>query len=542
MDTKGVAAPSFFRAIRLIAVLLAAGCIAFSLVFSQLAPLGVWPNLIFGTPKALEFDPGGFYLDAAHQLVWGGTPLFEGHPGTPLLLLLSGVQHVYYFLAGGSSGLSFTEFIARNLPTVFVLSKGMMTLLHLAAAFVTYHLARRILWDERPAVFAALGYLTSLPVAHYLSRISVEPLMVLCFELSLLAIWSYEKRAAEGRPRSALGFAGLSAMAAVSGVVTKLSFLVPLPPFLLAIVLLGGWGNPRVPSIPWRLRAAASLVFLSSAAMVLFVYSQLIDWDGFFQLWSRFTGREGGLPWSLANLLPGTSSDRAFVLCEFAYLGLAFAGFVAFVRRVPERRMQVLQVSVWFAWGVVLYAYRVSLAGTLRPFHYFHLSNAIAALFFGYAILLALQRLAVPDRGWQAAVLGVLAILGIHAGSLWAVVGSRLQDAAFYAPNREIHRVIAGLGPERRLGCIECDPRTLETRRGYFGLHSVGWTTGKNGERSLLAAEFESLFVPVGEDQIAADAVRLHVEALGATVVVVDSTAMPSRRRRSRGRARSGLE
>jgi hypothetical protein len=515
---------------------------AFSIVFSSLAPLGVWPNLIFGTPKALEFDPGGPYLDAAHQLAWGGTQLFEGHPGTTLMLLLSGVQHLYYSLAGGSAGLSFTEFTARSLPTVFLLSKGMTTLLHLAAAFVTYLFARRILRDDRPAAFAALGYLSSLPVAYYLSRISVEPLMVLCFELSLLAIWRYEERAAEGRHRSGLGFVVLSALAAMSGVVTKLNFLAPLPPFLLAIVLLGGWGDRGAPSVPWRIRARASLVFLSSSALVLLAYSQLIDWEGFFRLWSGFTEREGGVPWRLANLLPRKSADGAFVLCEFVYLGLALAGCVAFVQRVPERRMQVLQVSVWFVWGVALYAFRVSLAGTLRPFHYFHLSNAIAAVFFGYAILLGLQRVARPAQGWRAAALGSLLILGIHAVGLWAVVDSRLQDATHYAPNREIHRVIAELEPQQRLACIGCDPRMLKTRAGYFGLHSVGWTNGLNDERSRLAEEFESLFVPVREGQVAAEAVRFHVEALEANVVVVDRAALPPRRRRPGDPARRRLE
>jgi len=180
----GEADPSFRRAIGVAAALLVTTYLIFSGVFSYLAPMGDWKNEIFGHPVWSEWDPGGPYVDSAHQLTWGQGQLFEGHPGLGLMLPLSGLQHAYYALAGSDSDYTFTEYTARNLPTVFVLSKLLMTTLHLVACFVTFLLARRVLRDDRAAAFAAFGYATSLNVGYYLTRISVEPVVVICFVLS----------------------------------------------------------------------------------------------------------------------------------------------------------------------------------------------------------------------------------------------------------------------------------------------------------------------------------------------------------------------
>jgi hypothetical protein len=304
LGKSGDADPSFRRAIGIVATLLGVTYLIFSGVYGQSAPLGDWKKQIFGQSAWSEWDPGGPYVDAAHQVAWGEGQLFEGHPGTVLILLLSGLQHVYYAVAGSGTGFSFTEFTARNLPMVFVLSKLMLTILHLAACFVTFLLAKRVLRDERAAAFAALGYATSLPVGYYLSRTSVEPLVVIFFVLSLLAIWRYQDLALDDRLAPALQFAALSATLAVSGAVTKLNFLAPLIPFLTLYVLLGGWreGNARL--VPRRTRFLALLVFTGTAAGVGIFYSQFIDWVGFFGLW-RVVAAAKSPPWELVELLPG---------------------------------------------------------------------------------------------------------------------------------------------------------------------------------------------------------------------------------------------
>src|SRR5262245_45980855 len=156
------------------ALALAAALFAFSALMSAGAPLGSWPNRIFGEPAWYELDPGSFYVTAAHELTFGTPALFLGHPGTPLLLLLEGVQQGLYALAA-EPGLSYTAFTARNLPGVIVASKLLVTVLHLVSFAFLFAFARKLLRDELAAWCACLGYATSLPALYYVSRISVEP-------------------------------------------------------------------------------------------------------------------------------------------------------------------------------------------------------------------------------------------------------------------------------------------------------------------------------------------------------------------------------
>jgi len=428
VSRTGDADPSFRRTIGIVAILIAVTYLTFSSVYSQSAPMGNWENQIFGQSAWSEWDPGGPYVDAAHQLAWGQGQLFEGHPGTVLIILLSGLQHAYYTAAGSGTGFAFTEFTARNLPTVFVLSKLMLTLLHLIACFVTFLLAKRVLLDERAAAFAALGYATSLPVGYYLSRISVEPLVVIFFVLSLLAIWRYQDLALEQRLAPALLFAALSATLAVSGVVTKLNFLAPLVPFLALYVLLGGWreGNERL--VPGRTRLLALLVFSTTAVVVGTFYSQFIDWKGFFSLWRVFAGQKSPA-WELLELLPGFTPGRIFPLCELVFIILAAVGWIAFLRENPEQRMRALWLSAFGAWGLLMFGYRISSVASFLPFHYFHVTNVVVAVFFGHTVMLALRRLPLPDAGWRAAVLGLLGIAVIHSVTIWTVIDTRREDA-----------------------------------------------------------------------------------------------------------------
>ncbi len=529
MGWTGNVDPSFRRTIAIAAILIAVTYLTFSGVYSQSAPMGDWKNQIFGQSAWSEWDPGGPYVDAAHQLAWGQGQLFEGHPGTVLILLLSGLQHMYYTVAGSGTGFDFTEFTARNLPTVFVLSKLMMTLLHLVACFVTFLLAKRVLRDERAAAFAALGYATSLPVGYYLSRISVEPLVVIFFVLSLLAIWRYQDLALEERLAPALQFVALSATLAVSGVVTKLNFLAPLVPFLALYVLLGGWreGNERL--VPGRTRLLALLVFTGTAATIGIFYSQFIDWPGFFALWRVFAGQESPA-WELAKFLPGFTPGRIFPLCELVFILLAAVGWAAFLRDNPEQRMRALWLSAFGVWGLLMFGFRISSVASFLPFHYFHVSNVVVAVFFGHAVMLALRRLPVPSVGWRAAVLGLLGIVLIHSLTVWTVIDTRRQDAALYAPNRQIHRVISDLSPEQSLGCVQCDHLMEPLPNGFFPtwypLSSVGWTLGRHPEiKSRLADEFASLFVPVTRADLGRRAKPIRLTAVKAVVFVLDGPA-----------------
>src|SRR5215470_1777430 len=146
MVEGAVTQPGSLRSLRLLVLIFAVGCLLFSGVYSYLAPYGWWSNYIFGRPAWGEHDPACFYVEAAHQLAWGEAPLFLGHPGSTLVLLLLGVQRTYYAL-GPSDGLSFTQFTARNLPTVFLLSKLLMTRLHLVSFVALFAYAKKLMRD-----------------------------------------------------------------------------------------------------------------------------------------------------------------------------------------------------------------------------------------------------------------------------------------------------------------------------------------------------------------------------------------------------------
>ncbi|MFQ5417329.1 MAG: hypothetical protein ACE5FL_09815 [Myxococcota bacterium] len=519
---------SFRRVARLIGSLLALVVFAVAGLFSARSPVGPWPNRIFGQDAWFETDPSASYVDAAHQLAWGEVSTFVGHPGTPLLLLLSGLQHATYALVGPPE-YSFTEFTARHLAAVFTLSKLMMTALHLVSFCAVFAFSRRLLRDERAAFFATLGYATSLPVLYYLSRISVEPLDVICFVGSLLAIWRYQDLAAVGRSGAALAFVAVSAAVAVSGVVTKLNFLAPLPPFLMFALALGGRGELAGGALPARIRASALGVFVAVGALVAVFYSQFTDWGTFFRSWleiaSNPPARES---WKLAYLLPGATARRAFLLCELAFLGFACAGWVALLRREHALRIRALWVSAFAGWGLLVFVYRAIEANSLIAFHYFHVTNVAVAVFFGYFAWLLLRRLRVEWTAWSTAAAGLLLVSAVHSLALWAVLDSRRFDIAAFESLRNVHESTARLEPSQRIGCVDRQRRIRNCRFRY--VHVLGpespwhpYTT------SVLKTEFEALFASNAPEWSPTDEPARYVPAFRRNLVILEAARGPTR-------------
>lgn len=496
----------------------AAGLLLFSGIYSYLAPFGGWENRIFEVPVWKETDPSGPYIAAAHEFAWGETPSFLGHPGSTLLLLLEGVQYAYYAL-GDSAGFSFTQFTARNLPTVVLLSKLLMTVLHLVSFFAVFVFAKQLVGSRRAACLASLGYATSFPVLYFLSRVSVEPLMVIFFIASFLAIWRFQELAAEGRDGAALGFVGLAAVAAACGALTKFSFLGPLPLFLLLYLLAGLRPQPRAP-IAARTSKLALLVFCGVSAAAALLSTQFVDWQIFFGFWHGTTQRE--LPsfrWIPLGLLPGLQPDRIFLLTELVFISLGAIGGVAFTRRASPGRSRALWASAYAGYALLIWGYRCSTVGSLLPFHYFFLTQVLVAVFFGYFGELALRRLPKRSTSRRLAFLGLAAVVVGHAIGILAVVDSRRHDVAMYAPNRAIYALISQLSPSQRLGI---DRRSLPKVRRLHGL-GVPYVL----KETVLLEEFRRIFAPADMDSIPSDARRLFVPALGTHVAVVEGRPGP---------------
>jgi len=499
---------------------LAAALLAFSALMSAWAPLGGWPNRIFGEPAWYEFDPGSFYVAAAHDLHFGTPALFLGHPGTPLLLLLEGVQRGVYAFSD-DAGLSDAAFTARHLPVVFLASKLLMTILHLVSFAFLFAFARQLLRDELAAWCACLGYATSLPVLHYVSRISVEPLMMICIFASFLALWRWEDLEGKGNAMRARLFAALAGVAVATGLVTKFNFLVPLP-FLL---LLEGALAPRAagPGQRARERSLALLALTSAAVVTLWFWSNWIDWILFFSFWS-------GVPplWNSAtriwNLWPAPTAAGVLPLAEFAFVSVAVVGWVDVVRRGAAPRRRVVFVSLFAAYTLVVFAYRVYLERSFLPFHYFVPAAGILTVFFGAATARVLRGLthSLP----VAAAAGALWLLVIHGLAVYATVDSRLRDVAFYQELRPTFEWIARLAPQQRIGVREEVFEAREFASKVASLHTIMLPapSAKAGGSSV-RHEFESLFVPVPAARADGLTGGIFVAALGTELFAVEVPA-----------------
>lgn len=508
------------------AALLAIAALAFSAHFSQRAPCGSWANAIFAEQAWGEADPGSFYFAAAHELAWGESPLFVGHPGAPLLPLLYGVQSALYLVLGDDDS-SFTRFIAQHLPTAFLASKLLMTVLHLLSFVAVHGLARQLLRDPRAATLATLGYATCFPVLYFLSRISVEPLMVGFFAAAFWASWRYEDLAREGRLAASLAWVGLAAAAAVSGALSKLAFVGPLP-FLLALQI--GFGSGRsepLGPIAWRVRWRALAVFGAVALVTLALYSQIIDWSQFARAWRKIARKPLSDGWELLDLLPGLGSARIYLAAELGFALCAVFGWGMFLRRRPADRRRALWLSAYGAWGLALFLYRVSLEGNFLPFHYSFVPQATAAVFFGYAGVELWRRMGF-GWGWRAGLAAAAALILLHGVGFVAVVDARRHDAEKFAVRGPIYPLIAQLEPGERLAVLQQRWKPEMLRERLIHVHGFSFPFMWHPRESLLLNEFESFFSLARRRRVPAGTELTFVPVFGAKVARLPARAVPA--------------
>ncbi len=501
-------------------VVLAVGFLTFSATFSAMAPVGAWPNEIHGRRAWLENDPGSFYVASAHELAWGESPLFLGHPGATLTPLLWGVQSAFYRVSGETEK-SFTRFTAQNLPTVFFLSKLTMTFLHLLSFAALFALARRLLDDDAAATIATLAYATSLPVLYFVSRISVEPLLVTFFALSFVAVWRYQDAALSGRSGSAYALSALAGFAAVSGAVTKLNFLGLLPFFLGFYVIRG-----RASRIELRTRTIALLAFVSASGLALACYSQVIDWGVFASFWGGMAKKRLVFQWELADFVPGLEARRILLAAELPFFIVASVSWGLYLRTAedPDRAMWF---SAYIIYLLLLFAYRIVAEGNFLPFHYFLPAQAALSVFFGWGTLQIARKIGVPMAG-TAATIGLIAWLGLHhAVGVWTAIESRLHDAAVYADHRPAFALLRRLGPRERVGVAT--PAGVPQGRGSLSqlspgvvaLHGIFYPLPWDPRLSILGREVSGLFAPVAYEEIASSPERTFVPLFKAEAAIV---------------------
>jgi len=508
------------RATRGFWLALVVSLLSFGAFYSFEAPTGQWRNQVFGTDLWFENDPGGSYVASAHELFLSDQgPLYPGHPGTTLQLLLCAVQHAYFWIAGDDR-YSFTSFTARHIHRVFFFSKMLVAALHALGVYAVYRLAKALHQREGAAVAAALGYATCLPFLYYLSRISVEPLLVLFFVTTFLSLAACHRRLEDGDSTGALVSGGMAGALAVSGSFSKLNLLGPLPFFGLAYLLArGGFGSAA--RVPISRRLPSCLGFALTALVAGLLYSRLVDWGDFQSYWRDNSGLKRLFQdWSFAALLPAATANGFFLLSELVFLSLGAAGWVVLLRRPSPVRPDFAWLSLYSCWFLVLWSYRVATLGNLRPFHYLLPVMVLSAVAFGFVThgMLARSRWSLRSQ-WLALV----AWAGlVHLAAIWSVMDSRSRDAAQYRPLQEVHEVLGDLEPGQRIGLL--DQRGPALGRRLKHVHGLNTTHAKGKRESLLEAEFLEIFAYAPPSAVD-EGTPIHRSSLLGSFAVVNRNA-----------------
>ncbi len=491
---------------------LVVSCLAASAHFNALAPCGRWLNAVFGAELWYENDPSGSYIASAHELLSAPSPLFPGHPGTPLQLGLLGVQGAY-FTAVAPDGMGFTEFTARHIDRVHELSKLFATALHLASFFAVYAFAARLLSSRRAARFATFAYATSFPVLYFLSRVSVEPLMVLFFCTTVLAVWRAQREYERGA--SGAAWCALAGVLAASGLVTKLHFLGPLPGFAMLVLFVGT-------KAPRRERIRAVLAVLVGTAVALAAWSFVIDWGELADKWLR-VGQIRGSGRRYESFWPGATPGGLFLLCELLLVVLGTIGLVRSLRNRPERRAATLWVSLYVLFSLAIWGYRViARGGDFRCFHYLFFFVMWLAVFAGDLTNDAFARFGARAR---IAASGLWLVL-LHGVALASLVETRAYDGEQFARIADVHALVRSLEPDEtialttRPGFFKLNRLLVGIDKGGSNIHGLSTRYAPDARTSALAAAYSELFVRMDKRDVPADARTGELEEFGPFAVL----------------------
>jgi hypothetical protein len=449
---------------------LSAAYLLLGAIWSARAPCGAMPDALFGHLMWNHSDPGGFYIASAHELYrFDGRLLYPGHPGLPMQMLLHALQAAYFRLS--ASGLTFTDFIAKNIVEVFFFSKLCVVAAHLLSFWLLSRFARDLLRNEREALIAVFVYATSLPVVYYLTRVSVEPFMIVFFLAAFLFLWTCAESLTDGRRGRAYATAALAGAAAVTALCTKFHLLWPLPG-LAFLNLLCADEIPFTRGFrrPDKARLLAAAAFMASAALTLAVYSRFFDWKDFFAFWDvvgmdrpSALGRLSGLIERQLGLFSGMARDAArisprdwlplpttsgvFFFCELPVLAIAAYGAILEARRGRAPRARWLWPAAAAGYTAVIWLYRcVSGSGDFRSFHYLFVVMLLAAVLFARA-----AEALMPARRSVAAV---LCFVALRQPVFWAARGAIINDSVQYSRVRAFGEGLAMTRDGERVAVI----------------------------------------------------------------------------------------
>src|SRR5205814_1660661 len=202
-------------------------------MFAVLAPGGQWKNQVMGVQlTAWNGDPGGAYVVGALYSFSARRHEFVGHPGMPMQLAIGAVAEVIHWIYRiGGGGENLYAFWARHFRELFILASVVIGLFHVMSFHALFAFTNRLMGDAQVALLAVVAYASAFQVMFSSTRVSPEPLVVLTFLLTTLAIWNALERSQAGNRRSAYRWTALAGVMCIVAVYSKVHLAALLPIF-----------------------------------------------------------------------------------------------------------------------------------------------------------------------------------------------------------------------------------------------------------------------------------------------------------------------
>jgi hypothetical protein len=439
--------------------------LATAAVFVYLAPAGSWTNEVMGVQLWRNSDPASGYVIGSLYLFTFKARMYVGHPGMSIQVVVGTLLRVVYEVQQvfGEKE-SFFDFWARNFRILHVLASLVMSGLHLISFHLLFNFARRVAGDAWVAFAAVLLYATSFPVLFYLMRISPEPMLVIGFLLTMLALWNVQEHIEAGAWRAAYAWTILAAIASVWAIYSKVHLAAPLPLVACAQLLLqrGSTSEPIRERLHRRLGLAA--VFLATTGATFVAGMVKVRWRWFFRWWTQYApghtqvdvnrkyavdlgpvkGMWVALTHNIGQYVPGMTPAGLFVIANGLFVLLAIVGLILYWRKNERFRRAI-------AWPL-LYCIVVAPVVLYRgSWHYMFLHLALGAAPAAMLIRDLLQRWARVSPLRIAGATVVVAIL-LQGASVFFFIRGKVEDVRQYraGPGR-YYGALAKLEPGQRV-------------------------------------------------------------------------------------------
>lgn len=424
---------------------------AFSILFSLNGVFGYWDQMWLDVGLSKIWDPDIAYIgssitffDPEHrEFAWAD------HPGTPMLVYLNIIFRGAYWvnqLINPAPG--FYAFTLKNLQTLIFLSRLASLALHLLSFLFLYKFALRLLKNKDMALISVLAYSTALPVLHYSNKISQEPLAVLTILVCAIWLWDALSAFDQEEKRKGIVLTALSSIAVVTSIYLKVIYAPVLVPCIMFIL----FGRRKDVHVTLKTRQLLVVGFIMLFVITFAIGTYFVDWQTLLQFWARLVPNRkvivleslglnrvmlsvagktvaGFIKMFLDALIvyrPGLHTKTGLVTFSEAIFGIfSIIGFIVYWRQNEPKR----ELLIWLIVFGIFQTPQMILAS--KP-NYVFLHLAVASIFFGYGLVIAIRAIFSKRIIIQRNLLPIATLVTviIHSLSIGIVVQSKQYDMA----------------------------------------------------------------------------------------------------------------